>query len=260
MQVMTFNLRYGTAEDGPNRWELRRELLIECLRHYPSDVMGTQEGLLFQLETIKTNLPHLDYVGVGRYYGVETDRTHERKEGEHCAIFYDTQKWEVCQQDTFWLSDTPKVPGSMTWGNDLPRIVTWAILKARTGESEMAVFNTHFHWGEPVVQNSTRVVLDKITEIAPNTPTILMGDFNLEPDSPPYIAFAEGGGLVDCWRACGHSEEKAGTGHRFSGEGKARIDWMLASKHFQPQHIERITFNRAGRYPSDHFPVRAELF
>ena len=259
MQVMTFNLRYGTAEDGPNRWELRRELLIECLRRYPFDVMGTQEGLSPQLEAVKAALPHLDYVGVGRYYGVETDRMHERNEGEHCAIFYATRKWRVCRQDTFWLSDTPEVPGSMTWGNDLPRIVTWALFKARTGASEMAVFNTHFHWGAPIVQNSTRLVLDKLREIAAGLPTILMGDFNQEPDSPTYRAFTDQGGLVDCWRACGYGEEQAGTVHGFSGKGKGRIDWVLVSKHFEPQHIERVTFHQAERYPSDHFPVRVGL-
>ena len=262
MHVMTFNVRYGTAEDGPNRWELRRDISIECLRRYPFDVMGTQEGLSFQLEVIKATLPHLDYVGVGRYHGVETERLHERKEGEHCAIFYDARKWQVCEQDTFWLSDTPQVPGSMTWGNDLPRIVTWAIFEAQMGGSNFAVFNTHFHWGEFVLQNSTRLVLDRIRELAGGLPTILMGDFNLQPDSSSYRAFTERerGGLVDCWPACGHSEEEGGTVHGFSGKGRGRIDWILVSKRFEPQSVERVEFNRAGRYPSDHFPVRAELY
>lgn len=198
-------------------------------------------------------------MGIGRYDGVETDRVHEQKAGEHCAIFYDTRKWQVCKQDTFWLSDTPELPGSRTWGNDLPRIVTWAILESSAGAPEIAVFNTHFHWGEPVVQNSTHLLLEKIKEITSGTPTILTADFNLGPDSPTHQAFTQQGGLTDCWQACGHPEEGAGTYHNFSGKGKARIDWILVSKHWQPKHIERITFNRAGRYPSDHFPVRVEL-
>jgi endonuclease/exonuclease/phosphatase family metal-dependent hydrolase len=261
MHAMTFNVRYGTAEDGLNRWELRRGILVECLRRYPFDVMGTQEGLSFQLEAIQAALPYVDYVGVGRYHGVETDRAHERNEGEHCAIFYDVRKWQVCEQDTFWLSDTPSVPASMSWGNDLPRIVTWAIFEGRTGGSNFAVFNTHFHWGEPVVQNSAALVLGKMAEIAGDLPTILTGDFNLSPDSPVYQAYThhDRGGLVDCWRACGHNEADGGTVHGFSGEGRGRIDWLLVSKHFGIRRVERIAFSRAGKYPSDHFPVRAEL-
>jgi endonuclease/exonuclease/phosphatase family metal-dependent hydrolase len=261
MHVMTFNLRYGTAEDGPNRWELRRDLLIECLRRYPFDAMGTQEGLPFQLEEIKAALPYLEYVGVGRYHGVETDRSHEWQAGEHCAIYYDARKWQVAKQGTFWLSDTSHVPASMSWGNDLPRIVTWSILQAYRAGSEFAVFNTHYHWGETVVQNSTALVLGKMRQIAGGLPTILMGDFNLLPDSPSYQAFTEqdGGGLADCWRACGRSEEGGETVHGFTGKGRGRIDWMFVSGHFETKNVERITFHRAERYPSDHFPVRAEL-
>ena len=259
MQVMTWNLRYGTAHDGPNRWEMRRELLVECLKRYPSDMIGTQEGLGFQLELIKAELGCVDYVGVGRYHGVETDREHETGSGEHCAIFYDTRKWQVCSHDTFWLSDTPQMPASCTWGNDLPRVVTWAIFERAGSPIKIAVLNTHYHWGEPMVTNSTQLLLRRLREIAGGLPTILMGDFNQEPDSLTYRALTEQTGLMDCWRACGRNERDSGTVHAFDGAAKGRIDWLLASQHFQPRHIERITFNRAGRYPSDHFPVRAEL-
>ncbi len=261
MHVMTFNLRYGTADDRPNCWDLRRDLLIECLHRYPFDIMGTQEGLPLQLEEIKAALPHVDYVGLGRYHDVETDRWHEWKAGEHCAIFYDALKWWVAEQGTFWLSDTPHVPASRSWGNDLPRIVTWSIFQAQSTVPELAVFNTHYHWGEPVVQNSTALVLCKMREIAGDLPAILMGDFNLLPDSPTYQAFTDqgSGGLVDCWRACGHSEEGGETVHGFTGKGRGRIDWMLLSRHFETKSVERIAFHREGRYPSDHFPVRAEL-
>jgi len=259
MRVMTFNLRYGTAEDGPNRWELRRGILVECLRRYPFDVMGTQEGLPSQLGEIKVALPYLDYVGVGRYHGVETERSHEWKAGEHCAIFYDMRRWRVAEQGTFWLSDTPHAPASMSWGNDLPRIVTWAIFQTHGPGPEFAVFNTHYHWGELFVRNSTALVLDHMKRLAGSLPTILMGDFNLLPDSPSYQAFTEQGGLVDCWRACGHSEQGGETVHGFTGKGRGRIDWIFVSRHFEVKGIERITFHCAGRYPSDHFPVRAKL-
>lgn len=261
IRVITLNLRYGTAEDGPNHWQNRREILLECLRRYPFDLLGTQEGLRFQLEAIREGITHLDYIGLGRYEGVETDREHERFGGEHCAVFYDTRRWSVGRQGTFWLSDTPEVPGSMTWGNTLPRIVTWAIFRLSGNGREVAVFNTHFHWGEPFVQRASELIVEKMRELAGGLPMVLTGDFNLEPESPPWRFFVDPkeGSLVDCWLACGQTEEGSGTFHDFSGEPKQRIDWILVSQDVRPVKIERIEFHQEGRYPSDHFPVRAKL-
>lgn len=266
IQMMTFNLRFATASDGENHWEKRRSILSACLQQHRPGILATQEGLAFQLEEIKNSLPDFDYVGLGRYFNtpIET-RPHENLSGEHCAIFFDSCLFDLQRSATFWLSDTPEIPGSATWGNDLPRIVTWGIFREKSTRLEFAVFNTHFHWGEPIITKSTALLIETIIEIAGQMPIILAGDFNLTAASATHQIltgqklYPRFPALVDVWLASGHSEETGSTFHDFSGIGRERIDWILVSRHFTVQSCARIEFAIGGRYPSDHFPVMAGL-
>jgi endonuclease/exonuclease/phosphatase family metal-dependent hydrolase len=204
-------------------------------------------------------------VGVGRYHQVEVDRPYERLSGEHCAIFYDTTQVNLEQSSTFWLSETPDIPGSQSWGNDLARIVTWAIFKERSRAHRFVVFNTHYHWGEPFATRSTELLLYKIEAIAGALPVIILGDFNVPPTSSIHARFTRPDSLKpdfkpfrDVWESLGQSETVAGTFHNFTGQPEEpRIDWILVSPDFKLLSVQKITFQQAGRYPSDHFPVLA---
>ena len=66
LSVMSFNLRYGTANDGENRWELSRELVFDVIREGSPDVLGTQEALRFQLDELGAAFPEYAEIGVGR--------------------------------------------------------------------------------------------------------------------------------------------------------------------------------------------------
>jgi endonuclease/exonuclease/phosphatase family metal-dependent hydrolase len=264
---MTFNLRFATAADGENHWVKRRPILFACLQQHPPGIMATQEGLDFQLDEIKTSLPGFDYFGQGRYLNVPLkQRPHEHLCGEHCALFYDTRQFELLHNATFWLSDTPEIPGSATWGNDLPRVVTWGIFRPKHCQQAFAVFNTHYHWGEPFISNSTKLLIQKISEIADALPTILAGDFNLPPDSTPYRMLTRHQSapekfpcFIDVWNARGQTEAAGNSFHGFDGVGKERIDWLLVTRQFAVRTCERIEFAIDGRFPSDHFPIAATV-
>ncbi len=266
-RVATFNIRFGAAEDGENHWTQRKSILFDCLRELQPTVMGTQEGLSFQLAEICQAFPHLKYVGVGRYHQVEVDRAYERLSGEHCAIFYDTTQVSLEQSGTFWLSETPEIAGSQSWGNDLARIVTWAILRARSQAPRFIVFNTHYHWGEPFATRSTELLLRQIKTLAASLPVIVLGDFNVPPTSSIHARFTQPDSLPpdfrpfqDVWESLGQIETAAGTFHDYTGQPKeSRIDWILISPDFKPLSVQKITYQQAGRYPSDHFPVLAVL-
>lgn len=133
IKIMTFNIRYGVAQDGPNSWEHRQSILIDCLKKYQPDILGIQESMEFQVDSIQAAFPHWKNIGVGRYHNVEVpDRPQESMGGESCQIFYDPTKFEIIDDGTFWHSDTPNIPASQTWGNYLPRITTWGKFKSRT--------------------------------------------------------------------------------------------------------------------------------
>jgi endonuclease/exonuclease/phosphatase family metal-dependent hydrolase len=141
------------------------------------------------------------------------------------------------------------------------------LFKDRASGLDFAVMNTHFHWNEPYVTNAAELNMRRWRQIAETLPTIFTGDFNLPPDSYTHKLFCgqEGpagvlGEFRDCWQALGHSEANAGTSGGFSGRNdKVRIDWILATRQLTPLEIQIIYYDEQGRYPSDHFPVRAEL-
>lgn len=267
IRFMTFNVRYGTAADGDNRWENRQSLVMQVLHQYKPDILGLQEALPFQVDAIRAEFPDWEVFGEGRYHGIEIpSRPHESLSGESCVIFYPPSRFELLAQDTFWHSDFPDSAGSITWGNGLPRITTWSIFRSKSDDKKFVVMNTHYHWDEPYVKNTSLLMMTKWREIAGELPTVIMGDFNLPPTSWTHELFcgmdgpsAYRGRFIDCWQALDKSEEDAGTGHGFSGIGQQRIDWILVTPEFTIKSADILRNHIHGRYPSDHFPVFARL-
>ncbi len=268
ISVMTFNIRYGTAKDGPNSWENRKSILLDCLEKYKPDILAVQESMDFQIDAINQYMPGWKAIGVGRYHNFqEPSRPHESMGGESCKILFDSSKFELIEQGTYWHSDTPDVPASKTWGNSLPRITTWGIFRNVESRKEFVVMNTHCHSGEPYVSNTAILIMRKWREIAGDRPTILLGDFNLGPDSNTHALFCGKSGpsdlrgtFRDCWQELNKPEEEAGTGHGFTGtKEQRRIDWILVTPDFKIANIEIIYYNENGQFPSDHYPVMARL-
>ncbi|MCP5022964.1 MAG: hypothetical protein GY930_14475, partial [bacterium] len=121
--VMSFNIRYGTANDGDNAWPKRKHLVMDVIRDWQPGILGLQEALRFQLDEIKVQFPNLQESGVGRDDG--------KTKGEYTAILFDRQRFQLILQDTFWFSDTPYRVASTSWGNSIPRICTMAVLLDR---------------------------------------------------------------------------------------------------------------------------------
>jgi endonuclease/exonuclease/phosphatase family metal-dependent hydrolase len=268
LRIATCNIRYGTADDGVDSWGFRRHVLIDTLRVIDADILGTQEGLPFQLDELDAAFPRYGRCGLGRYHGVAVDRPHEAYSGEHCAVFYRRPRFELVSTDTSWLSDTPEVPGSCCTGAHLARVVTRAIFREPSTDRTLTVLNTHYHWGTEVTATST-LRLTELLDMAPATHAIIVtGDFNLDPDSPEHeslLGFSLSGDrrLVDAWdraRAVGCvTSSPVGTTHGFTGTPDRRIDWILVSDEVQVTGAVIDHSNKRGRYPSDHFPFVVDV-
>lgn len=254
VHVVTFNIRYGTAPDGENRWENRRQMVIDLLRGYQADVMGFQEALSFQTEQLQEGLPDYDVAAACRDDG--------RKAGESCPIFYRRSRFERLDWGTFWFSDTPDVPGSKHWGNELPRICTWVSLRDRRSGQVIWVFNVHLdHQSQVSRQKSVALLAERIGQWVPaGCFPIVTGDFNMELRNPAMepLLRKDGLHLADCWRTAHPGEELAGTWNDFGRQpAGAKIDHILipAWAKVLEAEVDRRQFD--GRYPSDHFPLRA---
>jgi endonuclease/exonuclease/phosphatase family metal-dependent hydrolase len=262
LRVMSFNVRYGTAGDGEDAWEHRKEFLVETIEAFSPDLLGTQETLGFQRDVLAAQLPDYTPFAAGRDDGGER--------GEMMAVFYRTDRFEVLDRGHFWLSETPDQPGSTSWDSSLPRMVTWLRLRdLRTPDAPpIAFFNTHFDHRGPVARlESARLLRRMIARLAPEDRVVVTGDFNCAEGSPPYRAlFAEdadpGPRLIDSYRA-EHPEpgpdEGTYSGFRADATDGARIDWIACSSHWSIDSAAIDRTSRNGRTPSDHFPVTAIL-
>jgi endonuclease/exonuclease/phosphatase family metal-dependent hydrolase len=262
VRVMSFNIRYGTARDGENRWDNRKEFLVETIRAFDPDLLGTQETLKFQRDDLKELLPDYAVIGVGRNDG--------RDDGEMMALYYRHDRFEELEQGHFWLSETPEEAGSRSWDSSLPRMVTWVRLRDRQRPEwpPLTFFNTHFdHVGTTARLESARLLRTRIEAAAGTGPVIVTGDFNCGEGSPPYRALfgstdANRTTFIDAFRS--RHPESLGDEGTFSGfradqTAGPRIDWIGVSLDWIVQESAIDRTSREGRTPSDHWPVTATL-
>jgi len=253
LSVMTFNLRYA-SDTPPNDWAVRRPVVAELLRQFAPDVLGTQEGLYRQLTDLSDDLPEYDWIGLGRVGG---------SRGEFMAVFYLRERLEPLEYDHFWLSDTPEVIGSASWGNNVRRMVTWVRFRERATGGEFYFVNTHFdHQSQPSRERSAELVARRIEAWQTDLPVLLVGDFNaIAGDNPVYDRLVSKAGFTDTWTAAAERGPQVATFHNYVGPiaDGPRIDWILARGRVESLSSEIVTYARDGQYPSDHFPVAARL-
>ena len=255
-RVMSFNIRYGTAQDEENSWEHRKDLVLETIREFAPDLLGTQETQQPQAAFLQEHLDEYHYIGKSRVPDNDQD--------EQCAIYFRRDRFVDLEQGHIWLSKTPRVPASKSWDSALPRIATWVRLFDRQSKQEVFWMNTHFdHIGEVAREQSAIIIRDQVEKLS-NGPTIITGDFNASESSKAHQVLVSPGSpvtLVDTFRVMQPDrQENEGTFNGFRGRrGSQRIDWILASTDFDVREAAIVTTHRNDRYPSDHFPVTAVL-
>jgi endonuclease/exonuclease/phosphatase family metal-dependent hydrolase len=250
LNVMTFNVRLPVAADGPNRWEARRDLMASVIREAHPDVFGTQELFRSQGDDLVARLPEYTWFGRGRY-GDDSD--------EHMGVFYRRDRLQVLESGNFWLSDTPDVAGSITWGHPLPRMVTWALFKRIADGKRFYYFNTHLPYrdeDEPARVKGGKEILARLKTLPKDVPVILTGDFNTGPESLVHQTLTSV--LQDAWLTAPQKSGPEGTFHAFTGKPEKRIDWIMF-RGVKANSVRVITTSKDGGYPSDHFPVDATL-
>jgi endonuclease/exonuclease/phosphatase family metal-dependent hydrolase len=265
VRVMSFNIRYGTAKDGNNHWDNRKDFLVETIQEFDPDLLGTQETLAFQRNFIQDQLSKYQSFGVGRDDGQEN--------GEMAALFFSHSRFEKLDGGHFWLSPTPEIVGSKGWDAALPRIATWVKLhdKSDADSRPILFLNTHFdHMGGVARSQSARLIRDKVTALGFGCRIIVTGDFNAGTNSGPYQSLFESDASKPEWISLHDTFVKtpspqpdalAGTFSNFKAEntGGPRIDWIACSSHWQVRQAGIDRTQKDGRTPSDHFPVTAVL-
>ena len=254
MNIITFNIRYNTPNDSINAWPNRIEMVTGLLKFHEADIFGLQEALIGQIEDIQNNLPEYEWFGVGRDDG--------EKAGEFSPLFFNTTKFTLIENGTFWLSETPEKP-SKSWDSSLNRIVTWGKFKSKVTGKQFLAFNTHFdHRGVEARKQSAILIRKKIEEMTKdkNLPVILTGDFNLTPDQEPILLIKKY--LSDSREVTEQPPYgPVGTFNSFDWNApmKGRIDYIFVSGGIKVLKYAVLTDSKEQRWPSDHLPVFAKV-
>ncbi len=250
LKVMSYNIRYGSAEDGTNSWPMRYLATYEMLKDQAPDVFGIQEALDFQVAYIK------DYCG---YEGVGVGREDGKKDGEHMAIFWNKKTVSMIKWGTFWLSETPEEP-SMGWDAACYRTATWALMKCKKTGKKFYFVNTHLdHVGKEARRKGLQLIVDRIDDINPKGyPMVLTGDFNITPDNEALVDLDK---IMSSARKVAEKTDENGT---FNGWGRSKrnsvIDYIYISGFSACPEFHTVTEKYSDRkFISDHYPVAARL-
>ena len=253
-KVMSFNIRFASEDGSPHDWSKRKQDLLQLILDHPSDFIGLQEAVPVQVEFLDENLPEYGYTSRSREVSPD--------EGEAVSIFFNKERWSMVDAGHFWLSDTPEVPGSNTWGNAWIRMVTWGLFVSRQQNDTILVVNTHLdNVSQYSRERSIDLTLERIGEKANGYPVILMGDLNVREDNV-VIDKIHNKGFSDTFREI-HPEpleiENTFHGWRDNVSDDYRIDYIFFRGHESTLDSYIIRDHEGDIYPSDHFAVFSHI-
>ena len=254
IRVMSYNIRYNNPGDEGHAWPYRVDRVASTILFNNTDIVGVQEALKGQLDDLSAQLPGYAWIGVGRDDGAEA--------GEYTAIFYREDRFTLLDDDTFWLSKTPDVPGSKDWDAALTRIATWGHFKDTATGTSLYVLNTHFdHRGSEARTQSAALVAERATALAGNTPLVVTGDFNFTPEAAGYAALTEK--LSDAFHTTAQPHHGPDAtiygGFEVTHEPGRRIDYIFTNSALSVHQHATLSDNWEGAFASDHLAVIATV-
>lgn len=247
--VLSLNIRFGLADDGPNNWIHRKTTFPTLFKNHPADFIGLQEVNDFQSDYFKTILTEYNCIG---------ERFPAPSFWQSNLIFY-KKDWECAYQDLFYLSSTPAIPSRFEKSR-WPRQCTMGVFK--NNDFKLTLTNTHFDFDTSVQIKSAELIKRRLSELSASKPAILMGDFNAKPDSPCHKIFTmqhkEDDKKEGPFFKTAFKEPYPGTFHGFKKNTTGdHIDWILYRGRIALEESKVIRENINGKYPSDHFPIFA---
>lgn len=248
LTLVTCNIRFDNPADGDNAWPHRRLFLRDTLLSHSPDIVATQEGRYQQLQDLESLLE-----------GYKLIDQHRAWIGERMypTFFLKKKSFEVLKSEDLWLSETPDIAGSRSFGSAFPRLMTWMKIQPVGSESDLWFVNTHLdHVREETRLGQMSVLTREIERFwNPSDKIIVMGDFNDSPESRVRQNLVERLGLVDSWKLFNPHEETSH--HAFCGEipNGHRIDWIMVDKRVRVEASQLDKSSRDGKFPTDHYPV-----
>jgi len=249
MKLVTFNIRCDYGHDGENNFVYRKPLILKKIAQEQPDVLCFQEVLPHVALWLRESLKDYYVIGCGRSPELQD---------EQMTVAFRADRFNLLEMETYWLSETPYVPGSRyAEQSNCPRVITQAVLQETGSGKVFRLVNVHLdHVGALARELGLAQILKHIDEakFCPDAPVVITGDFNTTPDGPELKAFDRHPGYTDVTRDVGVT---------FHGFGKAAspcpIDYIFLRGGISCDKVEKWTDVENGVFLSDHYPVSAEL-
>ncbi len=261
MRVMSFNIRGALFDDGVNRWPNRADLNIHTIARHAPDLIGFQELHQGNYDVYRERL-------TGYAFSLGPPYNDSEPHYQYPAIFWNPGRLTCLETGGFWISETPE-RHSGSWGTACIRSAAWArFALADTGDTFLHL-NTHLdHVSELARAEGARLIARRLGELAdPDWPIVVSGDFNCMPGTAAHQAFTERAYVDACQRA--GQASPAYSFHNYQGRDYQpkphetdRIDWILlrdGRKRWSVASCALIYDAEPPLYPSDHFPLLADL-
>lgn len=252
LRVMSFNVRWDGLDKTAYAWVHRRPVALDVIKAHHPDVVGLQEPSLAQTRDLDEGLEH--------YASFIGDHTRD----QHITHLYRSDRFTLADGGSFWLVETSDLTGGTR------RCVWIRLIEKETGKA-FYVYNNHWDHRSPASrEESVRSLVHGIRHRAHNDPFIVLGDFNeiengspikwLKGKGPPGSDNPPGMVLVDAYEKMNPSRRSLATGHGFSGRREGvRIDFIFVRSQDKVLDARIVYDNQDGFYPSDHYPVTAEI-
>ena len=292
IRVATYNIRLATGDNNtPNAWKDRKDEMVELVRKLDLDAGGLQEVRPEQMSFLRESMPEFEFVG--------EHRDADRVSGEASPVFYRKSRFEAEKNGTFWLSETPDVPGLKGWGAECPRVCSYLVLRDKSTGRRFCFANTHTdHVSALAREKGMLLVIERMKEFGAGAPIVFTGDHNCRETEAPALAVSKilKNALYESetpakgpWRTFNgwqwrekevstadalklpanvrnarkgspDADKKRNGGHVWEDCG-ARIDYIYVSPEVRVMDYATIGAARPGKklYPSDHFPIVATV-
>ena len=287
IRAASYNIRTGSdsssESDSNNNWAKRKADLSNLVKEISPDVIGFQEVQYEQLTYLENQLSDYEFVGAFREGGTRSEAT---------PVAFLTRRFKLLRSETFWLSATPDVVGSKVWGNGIedsgyPRICTWTLLEDKSSGGVFLFVSTHLDLKDGPRLAGMRLILSRLAMFAAlDVPIILVGDMNaletedsmveathilqdalLVSETPPTGPWRTLSGFswkdeeISCVDALANYTAGERSANANTSTFGKRIDYVFTSSNIIVETFATRNDARPGKnyYPSDHYPVVADL-
>ena len=238
------NLRYDEPKDK-HPWQERKHIMAEFFLQQKPGVIATQEGRRPQLYEL--------FELIQKEYNL-ADQHRDYRDGRMYPALFVHKDWDIQHSTDRWLSETPTLMGSTSFGSRWPKLGVFAEIRHKQQGQTVHVCSFHLDNVSAAARpQQAKVLLAQLDLIYPHSAhAFLMGDANDSPKTETIQTFLKAG-----FKNPFEAQGTLTTYHDFGRpEHAAHIDYVF-SRSETAVSKETYVDDRTENFYSDHYYLSA---